>query len=234
MASRLVLFDIDGTLLHGGRLWAECFYASLKEHFPGVPLYKTSFGGKTDHQIYREILEMAGLKQDDFEHKMPDLKRTYIRLATEEVKRRAHEIKVLPGVRDLLEKLRARGDVLLALLTGNLAEGAKAKLSSAGLWDYFKFGVFADDHWDRYQLPPIAVRRAKEVAGLHFEKKQIVIIGDTIHDVNCGKSIGVRSIAVGTGTLPNKRQLLQENPDYYFADLSETNSVVDAIFEEMS
>lgn len=230
---RLVLFDIDGTLVHGGRLWAECFYASIAKHFPSMQLYKTSFGGKTDRQIYRELLVMGGLDESEADIHIDALKATYLELASREVQKRGHEVKVLPGVRRLLERLKGHGDVVLALLTGNLEAGARAKLGAVGLWESFRFGAFADDHWDRYQLPAVAVSRARKLEGEEFRSKQIVIIGDTVHDVKCGERLGVRTIAVGTGAPIHKRSVLAANPDYYFPDLSRTEEVTEAILEEL-
>ncbi|HEX4922472.1 MAG TPA: HAD hydrolase-like protein [Bdellovibrionales bacterium] len=230
---RLVLFDIDGTLVHGGRLWAECFYASIAKHFPEMRLYKTSFGGKTDRQIYRELLVKGGLAAEEADRHIDRLKETYLELARREVVRRAHEVKVLPGVNRLIDRLREHADVVLALLTGNLEEGAKAKLGAVGLWEHFRFGAFADDHWDRYQLPEVAVRRARQLEGHEFHRKEIVIVGDTVHDVKCGARLGVRTIAVGTGAAVHKRAVLEANPDFYFPDLSKTDEVMSAIFEEL-
>jgi phosphoglycolate phosphatase len=234
MAKRLVLFDIDGTLIKGGTLWAESFYASIAHYFPSMPLYKINFGGKTDHQIYRELFAKAGHTLDVIEQNLARLSLKYIELASKKAKTRANEVKVLPGVRGLIDVLRGYPDVYLGLLTGNLLEGAKVKLGCVGLWESFRFGVFADDHWDRYQLPAIAVKKIEDAEGLKFRAKQIVIIGDTIHDIQCGRSLNVRTIGVGTGTIENRRAILTTNPDYYFKDLSQTELVLEAILEELS
>ncbi|MBI3544283.1 MAG: HAD hydrolase-like protein [Deltaproteobacteria bacterium] len=230
---RLVLFDIDGTILWGGPLWKECFLGAISHYFPDVNFPKVSFGGKTDIQIAREMMDAMGFDDDqinDHMHKVVDL---YVERALACATTRAHEVTVLPGVRELLDELAAHPDILLGLLTGNVKKGAHAKLSCVGLEEHFKFGVFGDDHWDRYKLPPIAVARAHQMYGHHFESKQIVIIGDTVHDVNCGKSIGVRTIAVGTGHKIPMEDLLAQNPDYYFKDLSATFEVLQAILEDI-
>jgi phosphoglycolate phosphatase len=233
MARRLVLLDIDGTLIKGGTLWAECFYTALQEFFPKIKIYKTSFGGKTDDQIYREVMSLSGVSNDEIEFQIGPLKKRYIELVLEKLPGRSREVKLLPGARELVAALSEHPDAILGLLTGNLEEGARAKLDCVGLWDYFRFGVFADDHGDRYQLPRLALEKVRKLLGLEFEKKQIVIIGDTIHDVNCGRSLGVRTIAVGTGTIVHRRLVLTQNPDFYFKDLSQTDMVLEAIFEEI-
>ncbi|MEW6055310.1 MAG: HAD family hydrolase [Bdellovibrionota bacterium] len=230
---RLVLFDIDGTILWGGPLWKECFLGALAHHFPEMQFPSVSFGGKTDVQICREMLALAGFSEAEIEEWMRRIIDLYVERACMAAATRAHEVRVLPGVREVLDELHDHPEILLGLLTGNVRKGAKAKLSCVGLDHLFKVGVYGDDHWDRYKLPEIAVNRVRSDFGHEFSGKQIVIIGDTVHDVNCGKSIGVRSIAVGTGRNVPTDELLAQNPDYYFKDLSDTFQVLEAIFEEI-
>jgi phosphoglycolate phosphatase-like HAD superfamily hydrolase len=142
-------------------------------------------------------------------------------------------MRVLPGARELVDALRDRADVCVGLLTGNVREGAELKLGAVDLWQKFRLGAYGDDHWDRYRLPAIAVARAREELGIDFVGQQVVIIGDTIHDVRCGQSIGVRTIAVGTGFGIDEGELLASNPDYFFKDLSDWRLAVDAILEEV-
>lgn len=231
--NRLVLFDIDGTILWGGPLWKECFVSALLQCFPNLEFPMVPFGGKTDLQITREVLQLAGFNETQIEEQMKRVVDLYVERAIEASRTRASEVSVLPGVRPLLEDLACHPDVVLGLLTGNVRQGAYAKLSCVGLYHHFKVGVYGDDHWDRYKLPELAVKRVQEELGHSFSGKQIVIIGDTVHDVNCGKSIGVRSIAVGTGRNVPTDELLAQNPDYYFKDLSDTAEVVQAILEEI-
>ena len=230
---RLVLFDIDGTILWGGPLWKECFLGALSHYFPQFEFPKVSFSGKTDIQICREMMSQAGFDNERIEQSMLQVIDLYIERAFEQVRKRSHEVTVLPGVETLLKRLSEHEDVLLGLLTGNVRKGADVKLGCVGLAHHFRLGVYGDDHWDRYRLPPLAVQRAASLFGKTFQGKEIVIIGDTIHDVNCGKSIGVRSIAVGTGRNIPTSDLLAQNPDYYFKDLSTTNDVMEAILEDL-
>jgi phosphoglycolate phosphatase-like HAD superfamily hydrolase len=229
----LVLFDIDGTILWGGPLWRECFHGALEECFPDLDFPYIPFCGKTDLQIAREVLAAAGFNETDIDGGMRRVVDVYVGRAKIAAATRAHEVTVLPGVREVLERLASHPGVVLGLLTGNVRSGAAAKLACVGLDGFFKIGVYGDDHWDRYKLPPLAVSRAKSELGYEFSGKQVVIIGDTIHDVNCGKSIGVRSIAVGTGRNIAMEELLAQNPDYYFKDLSPTDDVLGAILEEL-
>ena len=230
---RLVLFDIDGTILWGGPLWKECFLGAMAHFFPDLQFPKVSFGGKTDIQIAREMMAAMGLTQEQVEDHMHRVVDLYIERACVAAATRAHEVTVLPGAKAIIEELAQHPDVVLGLLTGNVRKGAHAKLTCARLVQHFKMGAYGDDHWDRYRLPQIAVDRALADLGHRFAGKQIVIIGDTIHDVNCGKSIGVRSIAVGTGRGIPTEDLLKQNPDFYFKDLSNTFEVTQAILEDI-
>jgi len=230
---RLVLFDIDGTILWGGPLWKECFLGALKHYFPDFEFPLVTFCGKTDLQIVREMMGEAGFSSEEIELNMRKVVSLYIERARALIPQRASEVQLLPGAKEVIEELHQHPDVVLGLLTGNVRDGAYAKLSCVELDHYFKIGVFGDDHWNRYELPKMAVKRVRSELGQEFEGKQIVIIGDTIHDVCCGKSIGVRSIAVGTGRNIPTETLLAENPDYYFHDLSATEEVLQAILEEL-
>lgn len=230
---RLVLFDIDGTILWGGPLWKECFNGALRHYFPQLDFPAVPYGGKTDVQICRETMAAAGFSPEEVESSMILVIDEYVARAYAETRTRAHEVQVLPGVREILEELSLQPGMLLGLLTGNVKKGADVKLASVGLERYFKFGVYGDDDWDRYKLPSIAQARVEKLFGMRFTGKEIVIIGDTVHDVNCGKSIGARSIAVGTGRNIPREELLAQNPDYYFADLSATFEVIQAILEDL-
>jgi phosphoglycolate phosphatase len=238
---RLVLFDIDGTILHGGKLWRECFEGSVCAQFRDLVLPRISFSGKTDRQICREIMEASGLlngilseKEEGWrESQIDQVIAGYLARVREKIEHRAHEVRLLPGVRELVEELGRVPEVALGLLTGNVREGAQLKLASVGMDHYFDFGVYGDDHWDRYELPAIAAARALETHGLEYLEKQIVIIGDTVHDVNCGRILNVRTIAVGTGQADQRPLILEARPDYFFEDLSDTDAVLRAVLGEV-
>ena len=116
-----------------------------------------------------------------------------------------------------------------ALLTGNLREGgAKLKLDYLGIWSYFEFGAFADDSSDRNELGPVALRRAKEKLGIDFSPQDVFIIGDTPHDIACGKAIGANTIGVATGTfLPE--DLAACGATHVFRDLSDTKAFLQVV-----
>src|SRR5205814_5019049 len=133
--------------------------------------------------------------------------------------------RVLPGIQPLLEHLKPQRHIVLALLTGNLQEGARLKLEHYGLWQFFEFGAFADDHHDRNKLGAFAQARAREKHGDVFDVAQIDVIGDTPRDIACGKAIGARTIAIATGTWP-REQLSTHRPDFLFDDLSNVDEVI--------
>jgi phosphoglycolate phosphatase-like HAD superfamily hydrolase len=127
-----------------------------------------------------------------------------------------------------LETLQARADVVLALLTGNLARGAELKLRHYGVWHFFEFGAYADDHHDRNELGIVARARALEKRGLEFVGARIVVLGDTPHDIACARAIEARVLAVSTGRF-TREELAEHQPDYIFDDLSDLPAVLAAL-----
>jgi len=228
---RLVLFDIDGTLLSAGRVARDAILRSLKTSFDWAytPDHedrgKFDFSGKTDPQIVRELV-LGDIGPDRFER---DLDRA-LELYLEELERQLLPGTVVPkpGIVELLRRLADEPRVTLGLLTGNLERGARLKLAPPGFNPYFPFGAFGSDSADRYELPPIAVERAFDRTGFRFEGKSVVIVGDSIHDVACGRSLGVRAVAVATGITSTER-LAAERPDAIFQDFSDTERAFDAI-----
>ena len=120
----------------------------------------------------------------------------------------------------LLEALRSREDIVLALLTGNLERGAKLKHTHYGVWHYFEFGAFADDHHDRNALGPFARARARERHGFEFPPERIFVLGDTPHDIACARAIGARAIAIATGKFKSA-ELAAHQPDFLFENASD-------------
>jgi phosphoglycolate phosphatase len=133
--------------------------------------------------------------------------------------------RILPGIQPLLERLKPQPNIVLALLTGNLQQGARLKLQHYGLWDFFEFGAFADDHHDRNELGAFARERAQARHGHDFDAADIDVIGDTNHDIACGKAFGGRTIAVATGSWSRER-LQACAPDFLFDDLADTDEVI--------
>lgn len=142
-----------------------------------------------------------------------------------------HAGRLLPGIVALLDRLKSREDCVVALLTGNLVRGAELKLAHYGVWDYFEFGAFADDHHDRNELGGFARTRAREKHGREFAPADVVVIGDTPRDIECGRVIGARTVAIATGNY-SRNELQTHSPDLLFDDLSDTTAVVAALVGE--
>lgn len=228
---RLVLFDIDGTILTSDGAPRRAFHRALLEVYGTAgPIATHAFDGKTDPQIARELLTQAGLPAAAVDRGLDALWATYLRELSVEFAQPTHRTTVLPGVRVLLDELERRGDeVVLGLLTGNIERGAALKLSSADIRNRFRVGAFGSDCERRDGLPPVAVERALAATGVSFSRTDIVIIGDTPSDVTCGSALGARAIGVATGRFGND-ELSDAGAAVVFGDLSATADVMDAIF----
>lgn len=224
---RLILFDIDGTLLSAQGAPRRAFHRALLEVFGTAgPIDAHTFDGKTDPQIARELLLLAGLTDAAVDAGLPRLWSTYLRELARELLRPDQRTLVYPGVRALLAALETlQQEVVLGLLTGNIEPGAALKLESAGLANGFRVGAFGSDHERRDQLPAVAVERARALTGVHFREREVVIIGDTPSDVTCGRSLAVRAIGVATGR-HDEASLRDAGADHVFADLSDTDAVL--------
>jgi len=226
---RLILFDIDGTLLHTNGAARRAFHrALLNVYGTAGPIDTHHFDGKTDPQIARELLLAAGLSHEHIDASLAQLYRAYLEGMAAEISQPGYEPLVYPGVREILAQLHGRSDVVIGLLTGNIAEGAALKLRSAGLHEYFEFGAFGSDSEHRAELPAIAIQRARERTGVEFRGKDVVVIGDTPSDITCGQSLGVYAVGVCTGR-HSRDQLLAEGADHVLEDLSDTARVIDIL-----
>ncbi len=226
---RLILFDIDGTLLTSAGAAGPPFRRALEAVFgTSGPAEGYSFAGRTDPQIARELLALAGVPAEQAEARLEQVWELYLQELPQALA--TARITVLPGVPALLDGLEQDPSGILGLLTGNVREGARMKLDAAGLgFDRFAVGAFGSDHGHRPELPAVAIRRAEERFGHRFSGKSVVIIGDTPHDVACGEHLGVRTIAVATGTY-DADALAACQPDYLFESLADTEGVHRAIF----
>ena len=230
LMQRLILFDIDGTLLTTNGVAGRAFRSALQRVFgTSGPRDGYSFAGKTDPQIAGDLMRLAGVSQDRVDAALADVLTHYAVLLEESMS--GDDVHVFPGVRELLERLDTIPDTVLGLLTGNAREGARLKLGAAGLpFERFQVGAFGSDHRDRRELPAIAIARTEELFGHRFSGKSVVIIGDTPLDVACGEHLGVRTIAVATGSY-SEEELRLCSPDYLFASLVDVDAVCRAIFE---
>ena len=197
---RLLLFDVDGTLLDVDGAGRAAFRSALVEVYGDTgPIDDFAFSGKTDPLIARGLLRHAGWSDPDIERGLEELWEAYLPALERELAARASSIRVYPGVRELLGRLVADARFELALVTGNVREGAFRKLAAAELDAPFRYGAFGSDAEARDELPPVAVRRARERNGDAFEARDVWVIGDTPADVRCAKASGYRALAVATG-----------------------------------
>lgn len=218
----LVLWDIDGTLIQSGGAGERALIAALRDEFDVVgTLENIEIAGRTDRWIARRVLAKFALP--DTSENVTRYLASYLRALPGELGN--PEARTLPGVRELLTILGQRGDVAQGLLTGNLRRGAEIKLSHHELWAYFLFGAFADDAEMRDELGPHAVRRAGELHSVEFLADRVFVIGDTPHDIACGKAIGARTIGVATGRF-SVDELRGCKPTAVFQDLSDTAAVL--------
>jgi phosphoglycolate phosphatase len=219
---RLLLWDIDGTLVNTGGAGHRAIARATAERFGGGgDLEGVEINRRTDTGIVHQILQKYGEPITDAN--VQQLLDIYIRLLAEELPR--CDGRVLPGVLELLERSAKQSDVSLGLLTGNLQRGAKLKLEHYRLWHFFAFGAFSDDHHDRNELGAFALCRALEATRIQFPASQVDVIGDTGHDIDCGKAIGARTVAVATGSW-SREQLAGHKPDFLFDDLSNVSEVI--------
>ena len=224
---KLVLFDIDGTIMNTDGGGAMSCQRALETVFRRtVPLDNYRMSGKTDTQIVLELMERVGIDREKTTAKLGEICDLYIEGLKREVVGWNPEL--CPGIPALLNRLSDRDDAVLGLLTGNIKRGAEVKLNRVGLWPYFVTGAFGDGAPERQLLPEIAQHTARDQFERTFKGKDMVVIGDTPNDVLCGKHLNVKAIAVATGGY-GADELAGHEPDHLFEDLSDTDAVVDAI-----
>lgn len=226
---KLVLFDIDGTLLLSDGAGRRAIMRALLEVYGATGPKDYHFDGKTDPQIVRELMTLAGLVDDHIDAHMTVLFERYVECLHEELRSPVHRPYALPGVPALLDALEKEADVTLGLLTGNLRRGAVAKLAAVGLdAGRFRVGAYGSDHERRPELPAVALARAKAELGVEFHGFHVVVIGDTPADLTCGNGVGARAIGVATGRF-SVADLSEHDPVAVFEDLTNTAAVVQAI-----
>jgi phosphoglycolate phosphatase len=208
---KLVLFDIDGTLVRTGGAGVKAFEQTFHEIFSLPEATRTlCFAGRTDVSLVRECFNLHRVETSEsnfrrfFDAYPPRLERLLGTLPGA----------VLPGIQSFLDSIYAMPNrPVIGLLTGNVRRGAELKLRHFGLWERFETGAFADDNEDRNCIAATAKTRGEKLIGRDLNGEEIVVIGDTPHDVTCGRSIGAKVLAVATG-VHTRDQLARENPDW--------------------
>ena len=227
---KLVLFDIDGTLVLTGGAGIRAMNRACEELVGhSQALANIPVAGRTDRIILTDVVTQAGHTLDD--GLLERLRDRYIENLRHEIERpgrtqnfealgaRGGLKAVMPGIRELLDTLEQRDDVFVGLVTGNFEAGARIKLEHFDLWRYFRCGAFGDDSADRNDLVPVAVRRARECGAPDLSAEHILVVGDTPHDIACAHAAGAVPVAVATGGF-TADQLRGYGADIVFQDLS--------------
>lgn len=228
---KLVLFDIDGTLLWTDGAGRRAMEGALMEVFGATGPSAYRYDGKTDVQIVRELMREAGVHDALIDERLPEVLEQYLARLDHELAQHEPGAHRLEGVLELLDAIEARTDRVLGLLTGNLVGGAQRKLRAVGIDPArFRIGAFGSDHEHRPELPAIALERSRASLGDILTGDRLVIIGDTPADIHCGRGVGARAIAVATGRY-SVDDLSAHQPAAVFSDLRDTTAVMRAIDE---
>lgn len=228
---KIVLFDIDGTLLLSDGAGRSAMEMALSAVFGSAGPRSYRYGGKTDRLIVRETMRLAGFSDAQIDERMSEVLSLYLGGLRANLSSGGHGARALPGVAALLDAIEEHDDLVLGLLTGNIVEGADTKLRAVRLDPArFRVGAFGSDHEERPMLPPIARARASALLGREVPGERLVIIGDTEHDMTCGHGVGARAIGVATGGVALS-DLAPHGPAALFDDLSDTERVLEAILD---
>ncbi len=230
MKRRLVLFDIDGTLLTTEAAGRHALRDAFRDEFEDLAFFDhVPFGGKTDPQIVVELYAAAGSAHLAEPARIAVVLDRYLEHLTRHLADRRHTVRPCPGIVDLLAALQQRPDTVVGLLTGNIVPGARLKLGAAGIdFDQFRLGAFGSDSAHRPDLPAIAASRAEMLFGRVPTGREVVIIGDTPADVTCGAGIGARAVAVATGGF-SRHELESAGAQEVFDSFADTAASLGAI-----
>ncbi len=223
--SRLVLWDIDGTLIDSGGVGALVFDQAIELVLGVPPGPRPKMGGKTDPQIVREYLAVVAPGAGD-EH-LPAVLGHLSRLLGEAQDQVTESGHVMPGVPEALARLAGDPRFVQTVLTGNLVANAGVKLAAFGLdqWLDLSLGAFGSDDADRLRLVPIALDRVAERRGRRFAPEDVWVVGDTANDLACARAVGARCLLVATGGT-DRPGLEALGPDAVRDDLADTDAVV--------
>lgn len=218
----LILWDIDGTLIRTNRAGIVALVrAFAAAHGREPDMASVEVAGRTDRWIIGRMLEAQGIAPTP--ERIHAILEGYLQLLPPQLQTTTG--RVLPGVLELLETFHRRADVAQGLLTGNVERGARIKLEHFRVWHYFAFGAYGDDSALRNDLGPHALRRARERHAVEFAPDRVFVIGDTPHDIECGRVIGARTIAVATGGF-SRAELEAHRPTAVFDDFSDPAALV--------
>jgi len=233
MTPTLLLFDIDGTLIDTGGAGRRGLLRAFREVFGvadiEVRAAAVRLGGKTDPAIIAEMALAAGVIPADVEARFAELRRAYLGALEDELLRGDPAARrVLPGVRALLDALHPRAGVWMGLVTGNIEDGARAKLATFDLNRYFPDGGFSSDHPERAEIARIAHERFCRRAETRFSPERVAVVGDTELDVACARANGFRAIGVASGGVA-REHLAEAGAHAVLSDLSDLDEVMRAL-----
>ena len=220
---RLILFDIDGTLLNTGGAGIAALRQGFERAFPqqAAEMPELDLAGATDSGLTINIFRHAEIVPSEANRQA--FYQAYLHHLAENLE--AFDGRLLPGIIELLELLSGLQRVTLGLLTGNIERGAKLKIDHFGIGHHFGSGAYGDDHHDRDELGPIAIQRAAEATGKQFASEHVFVLGDTVKDIRCARAAGAQAIAVATGGIP-RAELEAHAPDSLFDDFADTPEVL--------
>jgi phosphoglycolate phosphatase-like HAD superfamily hydrolase len=224
---KVILFDIDGTLVNTGGAGRDALHTALAAEFAVTNPHRIDLSGRTDRGICRELFEVHEIEHtpENWER----FQRAYlVGLAQHLTERQGF---VLPGVRELIAKLQQQPGVAMGLLTGNVREGAKRKLLQYGLDQHFVFGGFGDEHHERDDVARAALAGARQHCGAHICGDHIWVIGDTPLDIRCARAIGAKVVAVATGSF-TAEQLRAFEADLVLENLAEQMELFEMLVAE--
>ena len=224
----IVLLDIDGTLIRTGRAGSRAMNRAFEDLFGIAGAFDgVEMAGRTDKWIVDDAASRAGVDMSGGNFQR--FRDRYFARLSETLREPTPGKGVLPGVRRLLDTIDTRDDVFPALLTGNCEEGARIKLQHFDIWKYFRCGAYGDDLSDRNALFDVALQRAHACGAPNVHPNDVVVVGDTVHDIACAKAAGARSVAVATGPC-DVETLRKSGADMVVRDLNDT----DAFFRMLS
>jgi phosphoglycolate phosphatase len=225
---RLLLFDVDGTLLSARGAGRRAVKAALEQVYGTAgAIDDYDLRGKTDRRIIFDVMEAAGVPRERVKEGLDEFFEAYARGLGEEIGD-GQGVVTLPGVAALVRHLGETREALLGLLTGNIEAGARIKLGPTGLWSHFPVGAYGSDDADRRRLPSLAARRAQALVGYPFRPDEVVIIGDTPLDIDCARAFGAVAVAVATGN-HTRAELMGHEPDLFFDDFSDVERAAAAL-----
>ncbi len=228
---KLLLFDIDGTLIDSGGAGGESILDAAEEHF-GIQrceLPPLQLAGSTDPGIAMDLFQRLNREHT------PDEINAFLDRYLANLQRRLQAPDfsgvTLPGVGQLLQTLRSESEAHLGLLTGNVRRGATIKLSRHGLFEHFVDGGFGSDHHDRNRLGPVALQRMQDATGTTYDLTDVIVIGDTPKDIRCAEAFGAKCLAVATGEYSTE-ELSALNPWHTVDSFADVPAMLDLLLQD--